>query len=118
MTEARPGWALAAGVAASLAACGEDGGPRLSGVVPASARRADRVTLSGSRLCGVAGDCAAAAGAVDLGREPPLVRVPVAAYSDTMAELVIPATAPVGATALVVTVNERASNALDFEVLP
>jgi len=104
--------------AALLAACTDDGGPRLSAVMPPAARRADPITISGVRMCGRDGDCANAAGEVDLGREPPLVRVPVAAYSDTIAQLVVPTTAPIGATAVVFTVNERASNALDFEVLP
>jgi hypothetical protein len=102
----------------ALAACADDGGPRLAGVMPAAARRDAMVTVTGSRLCGPRADCAGAGGELALGRDPPMVRALVVGYSDTVAQIVIPAAAPVGATALIVTVNERSSNALDFEVLP
>lgn len=76
------------------------------------------VTLTGRRLCGASGDCGRAGGAVDIGLDPPMVRAIVVSYADTRAQIVIPPAAPVGATVLVVTVGERSSNALDFEVLP
>jgi hypothetical protein len=76
------------------------------------------VTVTGSRLCGARADCGSAAGAVDLGLDPPMVRATVVGYSDSSAQIVIPGAAPLGATALIVTVGERSSNALDFEVLP
>jgi len=103
---------------AALAACADDGGPRLVAVTPASASHDATVTVTGSRLCGARADCASAAGEVELGLRPPMVRAIVVDYSDTAAQIVIPPAVPVGATALTVTVNERSSNALDFEVLP
>jgi len=103
---------------AALAGCADDGGPRLETVAPRSANRNATVTITGRRLCGTSGDCAHAAGEVQLGIEPPTVRAIVVGYSDTSAQVVIPPVAPLGASVLVVTVNERSSNALDFEVLP
>ncbi|HEX7843683.1 MAG TPA: hypothetical protein VF469_39690 [Kofleriaceae bacterium] len=111
------GLVIALGLAA-LPACAGDGGPRLAAVTPAAASRNATVMVTGSRLCGARADCASAAGEVDLGLEPPMVRAIVVGYSDTAAQIVVPAAAPVGATSLTVTVNERSSNALDFEVLP
>ena len=96
----------------------DDGGPRLDGVVPAAASRNTMVTITGRRLCGASGDCRTAAGEIDLGLALPMVRASVVSYADTSAEIVIPPVAPVGSTALVVTVGERSSNALGFEVLP
>jgi hypothetical protein len=102
----------------ALAGCADDGGPRLDAVEPPAARRTATVTIAGRRLCGATGDCARAAGAVDLGLDPPMMRAIVVSYSDTAARVVIPPGAPLGPSAWVVTVNERASNALAFEVLP
>jgi len=100
------------------AGCADDGGPRLDAVTPSSAPRAELVTLSGHRLCGVAGDCAHATGDVVLGLSPPQVHVAVVRLEATSADVVIPTIAPVGPTHLIITVDERASNALAFEVLP
>jgi len=72
--------------------------------------------LAGQRLCG--GDCTTAAGEVQIGIEPPMVRAIVVSYADTAAEVVIPLITPIGKTQLIVTVDERPSNALDFEVVP
>ena len=66
-------WGLAAG------GCADDGGPRLTSVSPPAASRGAMVTLLGARLCGAAGDCARAGGAIDLGRNPPMVRAVVVA---------------------------------------
>jgi hypothetical protein len=102
----------------AFAGCVDDGGPRLDAVTPAAASRNTMVTITGRRLCGASGDCAKAAGEVDLGLALPMVRLSVVDYADTSAQVVIPPIAPVGTTALIVTVNERSSNALGFEVLP
>jgi len=99
-------------------ACADDAGPRLIAVTPTSAPRNAMVTITGTRLCGPGGDCASAAGEVALGREPPMVRAIVTDYSDSVAQIVIPSLAPVGATVVIAIVNERSSNALAFEVLP
>jgi hypothetical protein len=101
-----------------LVGCASDGGPRLSSVTPPAARRNATVAIAGHRLCGVGGDCATAAGEIQLGLAPPMVRTVIVSYSDGEAQIVIPPAAPLGATVLIATVNERASNALDFEVLP
>ncbi len=106
-------WGLGA-----LAACADDGGPRLVAAAPAAAPRNATVMLTGQRLCGGGGDCAMAAGEVQIGTEPPMVRAIVVSYADTAAEVVIPPVTPIGKTQLIVTVDERSSNALDFEVLP
>lgn len=103
---------------AAWAGCSDDGGPRLDSVLPMAARRNATVTIAGHRLCGATGACAGAAGEVQLGLDLPTVRGIIVSYSDTQAQVVIPSVAPIGATVLVVTVNERSSNALDFEVLP
>ena len=100
-----------------LVACADDGGPRLLAVVPTAAPRNATVMLTGQRLCG-GGDCTTAAGEVQIGIEPPMVRAIVVSYADTTAEVVIPPVTPIGKTQLIVTVDERSSNALDFEVLP
>ncbi|MGN6107982.1 MAG: hypothetical protein ACTHU0_22935 [Kofleriaceae bacterium] len=113
---------IRAGVVAAavlgLAGCIDEDGPRLDHAEPAAARAGEIVTLSGRGLCGVSADCATAGGSVVLGLEPPAVHAVVLAYSETRAQIRIPDVAPVGRTALVVTVNERSSNALPFEVLP
>jgi hypothetical protein len=108
----------AAVLATNAAACGDDGGPRLDSVVPRAAVRNAMVSITGRRLCGARGDCTTAAGEIQLGITPPMVRAIVVSYSDTSAQIVIPPVAPTGDTVLVATVNDRSSNALDFEVLP
>lgn len=98
--------------------CAEDVGPRLERVTPAAAARGAVVTITGERLCGEPADCESAGGAIRIGLDPPTVQATILAYSDTSAEIMIPSIAPLGPTELVVTVNERGSNALAFEVLP
>jgi hypothetical protein len=86
--------------------------------MPAAAAHDATVTITGRRLCGASADCASAAGQVQIGLDAPIVRANVTAYTDTHADIVIPEVAPAGVTKIVVTVNERASNSIDFEVLP
>jgi hypothetical protein len=102
----------------SVAACADDGGPRLDAVVPVAAMRGELVTITGRRLCGASGDCRRVSGAVLLGLAFPSVRAGVVSHDDTAIAIEIPGVAPVGPTELVVTIDERSSNALDFEVLP
>ena len=106
----------ALGVAVLLAGCADDGGPRLDAVTPTSAGRGATVTLTGRRLCGTNADCTTAAGEVLIGLELPAVQAIVTMYGDTSAQIMIPQVAPIGPTHLVVTVNDRTSNALAFEV--
>jgi hypothetical protein len=101
-----------------LGGCADDGGPRLLAVTPPFGPRDAVVVITGRRLCGAAGDCAHAAGEIQLGIEAPVIRARVVSYSDTAAEIAIPSIAPIGATAVIVTVGDRSSNALDFEVVP
>ncbi len=105
-------------VTMSAAGCAGDAGPRLDEASPSAAGRNGTVLLTGRRLCGERSDCATAAGEVQLGLGLPTVRATVLAYSDTSASIVIPSVTPVGASEIVVTVNEDVSNALAFEVLP
>jgi len=111
-------WCWLAGAVMLVAGCVDDGGPRLETATPAAAARNATVTLTGSRLCGASGDCATAGGQVQLGLALPVVRAIVVSYGDTAAQIMIPPVTPIGPTTLLVTVNERTSNALDFEVLP
>ena len=101
-----------------LGACADDGGPRLDAVRPGAASRNAMVAITGRRLCGGSEDCATAAGEIQIGIAVPTVRAIVVSYSNTEAQIVIPPVTPVGDTVLIATVNERSSNALDFEVLP
>jgi hypothetical protein len=98
--------------------CSDDEGPRLESAAPTAAARNGVVALAGHRLCGPRGDCATAGGEIQLGIDSPTVRANIVSYSDTSAQIAIPPAAPVGATVLIAIVNERSSNALDFEVLP
>lgn len=102
----------------ALAGCADDAGPRLDSATPSAARRRAHVVLAGERLCGPDGDCATAAGAIRIGESASVVQATVVAYEDRRAEIEIPEIAPIGPTELIVTVNERASNALAFEILP
>lgn len=108
------GLALVALVA--LVGCADDGGPRLDAAIPPAAAAGALVTLEGRGLCGEHDACASAGGAIRIGLDEP-VQATILMYSSTSAQIRIPSITPVGRTALVVTVNERASNALDFEVL-
>ena len=108
-----------AALAAPVHGCvGDSGGPRLDAVAPIAASRNATVMLTGVRLCGPMADCATAAGEVQLGLDPPVVRAVVVGYTDTVASIVVPAAVALGPTQLVVTVDDRVSNALAFTVLP
>ncbi|MBA3502885.1 MAG: hypothetical protein M4D80_25475 [Myxococcota bacterium] len=108
---------IRAGAALLLfAACADDHGPRLDTAAPASAQVGALVTISGERLCGESGDCEAAGGAIRIGYDNP-VQAMIIDYADTFAQIRIPSITPIGETVLIATVNERASNALDFRVL-
>jgi hypothetical protein len=85
--------------------------------MPSSSPAGGLVTIAGERLCGDSGDCDKAAGAIRIGLDHP-VQAMVIDLSTTAAMVRIPTITPVGKTELVATVNEHASNALDFEVLP
>ena len=109
---------IATGIIAISASCVDHSGPQLDAVTPAGAHRNANVVVTGARLCGAKADCDTAGGEIQLGLSPPTVRANVISYTDTAAEIMIPALAPLGATSIVVTVNEHSSNALAFEVLP
>ena len=98
--------------------CAETSGPRLESVTPAAARKGEVVVIAGERLCGASGDCEAAGGEVQFGLDIPVVLARIVRYADTEAEIEVPNLVTVGDTGIVVTVNELASNVLDFEVLP
>ena len=111
-----PAWLALGGLA--CAGCSDDEGPRLETATPAAAGRNGVVSIAGHRLCGPQGDCAKVGGEIQLGIDPPTVRANIVSYSDTSATIAIPPATPVGPTVLIAIVNERSSNALDFEVLP
>ncbi len=99
-----------------VCACADDHGPRLDTVAPASVVAGGLVVITGARLCGESGNCETAGGAIRIGLDK-AVQANVLDYTETQAQLRIPSITPVGKTVLVATVNERASNTLDFEVL-
>ena len=99
----------------ALAGCADDRGPRLSSVAPAAAPRGALVMLTGDRLCG--GDCETAAGEIQLGLELPTTIASVIEYDDDRAIIEIPSSTALGPTEIIVTVNDRSSNAIAFEVL-
>ena len=100
---------------AMLVGCADDRGPRLSSVEPAAAPPGARVTIHGARLCD--GDCDTAAGKVQIGLDLPTTIATVIEYDDDRAVIELPTATPTGSTEILVTVNERASNAIAFEVL-
>ena len=102
---------------AVLAACADDDhGPRLESVTPRTTAAGGIVTITGARLCGESGDCESAAGAIRIGYDNP-VQAMILDYADTGAMLRIPSITPLGTTVLIATVNDRASNALELEVV-
>lgn len=105
-------------VAFAIAGCTDDRGPRLSSVTPEAAPRTTQVMITGERLCGESGNCETAGGEFQIGLGLPVIHANVLVLEDTSATLEIPALAEVGPTEIVLTVNERSSNALAFEVLP
>jgi hypothetical protein len=132
------------GLGLALGACADDGGPRLDDVTPASAGPGASVEITGRRFCGaavargqeidrwsersedhrllgprvpLAGACLGVAAKIELGLNSPIVAM-VFTYSDSTATIQIPSIAMPGTTELVLTVDGRSSNALEFEVLP
>jgi hypothetical protein len=109
---------LVVGAALALVGCSDGSGPHLVSATPPAAGRGAQVLLTGEHLCGEPANCDTAAGEIQLGLSPPTVRVTVIDYADDQATIQIPTIVADGPTVIVVTVNEQASNALDFEVLP
>lgn len=105
-------------IGAAIATGCTNSGPELDSVAPAAAQHDAIVTINGQRLCGPSHDCTHAGGELAIGLTPPTVLAPIMTYGDTTATISIPSLVPVGKTTLVLTVNDIASNALDFEVLP
>lgn len=102
----------------AIIGCTDDRGPRLESVSPAAAPRTAQVMITGTRMCGETGNCDTAAGEFQLGLGLPAIHANVLALDDSSATLEIPEISEVGVTEIVLTVNERSSNALAFEVLP
>jgi hypothetical protein len=100
-----------------VAGCTDDHAPHLISVTPGAAPRGAQVTLAGERLCGDPPDCDTAAGAIQIGLALPTTLATVLEYDDDRAVIEVPSTAEIGPTEIIVTVNERASNAIAFEVL-
>lgn len=60
----------------------------------------------------------ATAATIQIGLDFPAIDALITAYTPSSATIIIPENAVLGTTDIVVTVNNRASNALSFEVLP
>ena len=112
------GMAVVLAVMTIGAGCTDDSAPHLDSATPSSAQRGATIALAGRHLCGASGNCSTAAGEVQVGESLPAVLAQVVSYSDSAAQIVVPSMATVGSTSIIVTVNEQASNALAFEVLP
>jgi hypothetical protein len=108
---------LAVALLALAGGCVDDGGPRLQSIHPAAPARGAQVILEGSRLCGASGDCTRLAVKVELGTSSPYVEAQPVTWTATEAQVVIPPATPAGKTMLVVTVDDKASNALAVDVL-
>jgi uncharacterized protein (TIGR03437 family) len=114
---------LGGAAAVALAACGVDG-PAIDRLEPATAAHGDIVTVHGAGFCGpdraaVGGECTSApSGAVAFGLNPPMARAPILSWSDAAIAVQVPAAAPLGPTAVIVTVDGRSSNAATLEILP
>ena len=82
------------------------------------------VTVHGAGFCGdgrAAGDGTCTTlptGAVDFGLELPTARALVLAWTEASIDVTVPASASVGSTDVIVTVDGRSSNGGAFEVLP
>jgi hypothetical protein len=100
-----------------VAGCATGDAPGLDSAMPASARRGDPIVLRGTGFC--VPDCETSpVGTVDFGVEIPQIRAVVVSWDETAIQVVVPQTVALGSTEIVVTVNDRSSNALAFEVLP
>ena len=112
---------LAAG---GLVACTGAAGPAIERVEPAAAVRGATVIVRGAGFCGPApvdadGACVTPpSGTVTLGLDPPMVRVPIVAWSEAAIAIQVPATAPLGPVEVIVTVDGRSSNAATLEIMP
>lgn len=73
--------------------------------------------LVGERLCGDPPNCETAAGKIQLGLDLPATLATVIEYEEDRALIEIPSATEIGPTEIVVTVNDRTSNSLAFEVL-
>ena len=110
--------ALAAALVAAGGGCEAAGAPSLDSIAPGQARRGAIVELRGAGFCATA-DCSdSAIGAVDFGVELPQVRAAVVTWTVDRISVVVPQSVDTGAIEVLVTVEDRSSNAVDFEVLP
>lgn len=101
-----------------VGACTGEPGPQLDTVEPTAAAHGAIVTLSGERLCGTSNDCMAVTSTLQVGLDLPVIDAVITGFTATSVAIVVPERSPVGKTDLVITVNNRASNALAFEVVP
>jgi hypothetical protein len=118
---------LSAPLLLALAACGEEPGPEplIDDVLPAAAGRGELVVIIGDRFCApgplpAADDLACAAppaALVSFGGQAEVVRARTERYGQRRISLLVPDTAPPGATTLVVLRAGVASRPVDFEVL-
>jgi uncharacterized protein (TIGR03437 family) len=110
--------ALAAALVAAGGGCEAAGAPSLDSITPGAAAGGAIVELRGTGFCATA-DCSdSAVGAVDFGVEIPQIRAAVVTWTVDRISVVVPQSVDPGPTEVLVTANDRSSNAIDFEVLP
>ena len=106
----------AALAAIAVAGCAGAGAPSIDQLTPATGRRGDAVVVHGDGFC--VPDCdGSPMGAVDFGLDP-LIRATALTWDATAIQVIVPQSVELGTTEVIVTVNDRSSNAVDFEVVP
>lgn len=120
-------WLTVAFSLALFGACGGNGGtgPQIDEVTPSRASPGDSIEILGARFCGDESSSAMENGrcvtppaaVVNFGDDAGVVRAAVSAYEQERITVTVPASAPAGATSIVLIRNGVASNPADFEVL-
>lgn len=119
-----PGRAATLALPLALAGCETVDGPVIDRLEPSTAGHGDLVTARGHAFCGPDragpdGACTSApSGAVDLGLALPMSRAAILSWTDEAIAFQVPATVPSGASAVIVTVDGRSSNAATLQVNP
>lgn len=100
-----------------LCACADDGGPRITSVMPPAAPHGGTVWVHGIDLCEGRPSCHGLGGNVQLGLGSPSYQAPVVDATPEMWRFQVPDFVPIGETDVLLTLDGRSSNALPFEVI-
>jgi len=104
-------------VALALAGgCVDDGGPRMTALIPATATPGAVIEIDGERFCGPKGDCVNLAASIELDAQPSVIDLLPVTWSSNLVDAQIAAGSPTGTFQLVMTVDGRSSNALSLVV--